>query len=892
MFKFIRDMKIRIKLFGMFLVSLSGFIALFLLGYRTLDFVKVNGPIYKNIRAGKDIIADVLPPPKYIIESYLICNHVFFEKYPEDIPEMKKLFRKLQHLKEEYYERQEVWLKELTPGELKTELVELSHNPVEKFFQLVDEEFIPLVLAGELDQARKVLDDKLEPLYEEHRKHIDQVVRLASAANEHYEEDSRRLVSDRIGWMIILEILLICIDIILITRFVRMTTFPLMKLAETAKKISEGDLSGGGIVSDANDETGMLARAIEEMRIALRSTLSGLKDEIDRRKKTEDDLRDARDNLEDKVQERTAELEEANEALHKEIEEHKKLQKRLDTQYRVARFLAEAKAFSDISFSILESAGQNLNWVFGEIWLVDQEAGLLRCFATWYDPVNGLAEFDADSRQRTFSVGEGLPGRAWANKEPVWVTDLSLDSNFLRGKIASLKGLRSGFAFPIRIGDEILGVFSFFSLEIRLPDYEVILMFTALGSQIGQFIERKRAEEDLVKLNQSLESRIVTRTKELEFANKGLVEANFMATTLLEAIPFVMDIVDEQGTVLRVSPKLEAITGKGVLGGKCWEFYRDNKRQCLDCPLRKEIRIGQTAFIETSGVFGGRIFSISHTGMIYQGKKAVLEIFQDITERKQSEEELIKAHEELKSTQAQLVQSAKMASVGQLAGGVAHEINNPLTGVLNNVQLIKMELADKVDFKIDDFKELLDIIEESAQRCAKITRSLLEFSRSPKETLAPVSLNEAVEKVAALISHELKLQNIIIEKQLEPDLPPASGNFQLLQQCIFDIITNARWAIRKKSENAGGVITIKTHYDDHLGKTVNISISDTGVGIARENLGKIFEPFFTTKPVGEGTGLGLSIVYNIIKEHNGIVTVESEPGQGAVFKISLPAIII
>ena len=103
MFRFIRDMKIRIKLFGMFLVSLSGFIVLFLLGYRTLDYVKVNGPIYKNIRAGKDIIADVLPPPKYIIESYLICNHVFFERYPEDIPEMKKLFRKLQRLKEEYY---------------------------------------------------------------------------------------------------------------------------------------------------------------------------------------------------------------------------------------------------------------------------------------------------------------------------------------------------------------------------------------------------------------------------------------------------------------------------------------------------------------------------------------------------------------------------------------------------------------------------------------------------------------------------------------------------------------------------------------------------------------------------------------------------------------------
>ena len=342
---------------------------------------------------------------------------------------------------------------------------------------------------------------------------------------------------------------------------------------------------------------------------------------------------------------------------------------------------------------------------------------------------------------------------------------------------------------------------------------------------------------------------------------------------------------------MRVSPKLEAITGKEVLGGKCWEFYRDDKRQCVDCPLSKEIRVGQTAFIETSGVFGGRIFSISHTGMIYQGKKAILEIFQDITARKQSEEELIKAHEELKSAQAQLVQSAKMASVGQLAGGVAHEINNPLTGVLNNVQLIKIELADKIDFKIEDFRQLLDIIEESAQRCAKITRSLLEFSRSAKDTLAPVSLNEAVEKVVVLIGHEMKLQNISIEKQFEPNLPLVSGNFQLLQQCIFDIITNARWAIRKKSESASGVITIKTDYDERLGKTVNISISDTGIGIAQENLGKIFEPFFTTKPVGEGTGLGLSIVYNIIKEHNGIVTVKSEPGQGAVFKISLPAMI-
>ncbi|MBU2257967.1 MAG: hypothetical protein KJ926_02460, partial [Candidatus Omnitrophica bacterium] len=252
-------------------------------------------------------------------------------------------------------------------------------------------------------------------------------------------------------------------------------------------------------------------------------------------------------------------------------------------------------------------------------------------------------------------------------------------------------------------------------------------------------------------------------------------------------------------------------------------------------------------------------------------------------------EDLERSLNELKEVQAQLIQSSKMATVGMLAGGVAHEINNPLTGVLNNVQLIKMIATDKKDFSFEEFKQLLDVIEESALRCTKITRSLLDFSHASKKESLLLSLNEIVEKVSILVTHELKLQNILIQQDFQPGLPAILGDPQLLQQVVFDLIFNAKWAIEKKSEKTGGAITIKTQYE--TGKNeVCLSISDSGIGISKENLDNIFQPFFSTKEVGQSTGLGLSIVYRIVSVHKGKITVESEVGVGTTFKISFPVI--
>ncbi len=354
--------------------------------------------------------------------------------------------------------------------------------------------------------------------------------------------------------------------------------------------------------------------------------------------------------------------------------------------------------------------------------------------------------------------------------------------------------------------------------------------------------------------------------------------------------------INSDGSYTYSSPGVEKVLGykpQDVLGKYFYDFFipaerdqlkktafevfsqKSNFQNFVSQNIHKD---GHTIILETSGVP-----TVDAKGKLtgYRG------VDRDITERKKAEEQLQQAYEQLKTTQFQLVQSAKMASVGQLAGGVAHEINNPLTGVLNNVQLIKMEAELKKDFSIEDFKGLLNVIEESALRCKKITESLLSFSRAATGKFVLLSLNELTEKVVTLINYEMKLQNIAILTELQANLPQVLGDPQLLQQIIFDLIGNAKWAIEKKMPKTSRVITVKTSYYPES-RHVLISVSDTGIGIPPENLGKIFEPFFTTKPVGEGTGLGLSIVYGIVKQHSGDIKAESQFGQGAIFKISLP----
>jgi len=234
--------------------------------------------------------------------------------------------------------------------------------------------------------------------------------------------------------------------------------------------------------------------------------------------------------------------------------------------------------------------------------------------------------------------------------------------------------------------------------------------------------------------------------------------------------------------------------------------------------------------------------------------------------------------------QARLLHQDKMISLGTLAASVVHEINNPLTGVLNYIRLmIKITGRDSLSSEqLQKFQKYLDLMESEVGRCSSIVSNLLAFSRKSQLEFSDVDTNDLIEKCILLSDHKLTLQNIQIKTDLYPEIPKVLGDFNQLQQCILNLIFNAADAMPD-----GGTLTVKTSF--HTEKQwVEITVADTGCGIAKENLSKIFDPFFSTKKEGEGLGLGLSVVLGIIDRHKGTIEMESELDKGAVFTIKLP----
>jgi two-component system NtrC family sensor kinase len=234
--------------------------------------------------------------------------------------------------------------------------------------------------------------------------------------------------------------------------------------------------------------------------------------------------------------------------------------------------------------------------------------------------------------------------------------------------------------------------------------------------------------------------------------------------------------------------------------------------------------------------------------------------------------------------QAKFLHQDKMVSLGKLAASVVHEINNPLTGVLNYIHLMSKILSRDAlsTAQIQKFQKYLDLMGSEVKRSSEIVSNLLAFSRKSKLEFGDVDINSLLERSILLSHHKLALQNIQIKTNLSPDVPKVLGDFNQLQQCVLNLIFNAADAMPD-----GGDLTIDSAYTPDTG-SIEIRVADTGRGIARENLSKSFDPFFSTKQEGKGLGLGLSVVYGIIDRHKGAISAESEPGKGTVFSIQLP----
>ncbi len=254
----------------------------------------------------------------------------------------------------------------------------------------------------------------------------------------------------------------------------------------------------------------------------------------------------------------------------------------------------------------------------------------------------------------------------------------------------------------------------------------------------------------------------------------------------------------------------------------------------------------------------------------------IVGFFRDLREIRRLEQQF--------ADQTRLLQQDKMIALGKLAASVVHEINNPLSGILNYIRLM-LKIMGRGPLTADHqqkFRDYLTLMESETSRCSQIVTNLLAFARQSRLDFSEISIDDLLNKCLMLSAHKLALQNIAVKTLLDEKIPPVMGDYNQIQQCVINLIFNAIDAMP-----GGGTLTLQSTFNASS-KLVEIRVQDNGCGINKEDLPYIFDPFFTTKKEGKGIGLGLSTVYGIMERHKGSVDVQSEPGKGSVFVLKLP----
>lgn len=375
-------------------------------------------------------------------------------------------------------------------------------------------------------------------------------------------------------------------------------------------------------------------------------------------------------------------------------------------------------------------------------------------------------------------------------------------------------------------------------------------------------IELQTTRDELLYLNQNLEKMVDERTAEL-----ALSEEKFRS--IFEVSKDMIVVLDGDGKILDINPhglKLLSSDGEQMNGRSIQSFIHGG----TDWDMIKK-SIYAEGFISNAEITlkrtdGATVRTLA-SGSLDQGPSNTDYVFhlliRDIEQRRLMEE--------------QIAQADKLASIGQLSAGVAHEINNPLGIILGYTQLLLRQEKDGSD-RFEDLK----IIEKHSKNCRSIVSDLLDFSRSSKPSPEMTDLHKVIDEVLAFIEQHSGFGGIKIDRHFDKQLPDILLDEKRIKQVFINLILNAKHAV-----GAAGSISVRTDLDN-ANNHVRIQVGDSGHGISQDNLARIFEPFFTTKPTGEGTGLGLSVSYGIIKNHGGDILVESTPGQGSTFTVLLP----
>ncbi|MFQ5669689.1 MAG: ATP-binding protein [Acidobacteriota bacterium] len=392
------------------------------------------------------------------------------------------------------------------------------------------------------------------------------------------------------------------------------------------------------------------------------------------------------------------------------------------------------------------------------------------------------------------------------------------------------------------------------------------------ANQVAHAIEQKKLDLEVKKSTRKYKTLVETM-------NDGLV---------------VMDLAERITLVNPAMCKLVGYRMEEMIGSSFYTFLSETSRK-LVVSKEDERKLGIKSRYEVSlgSKEGAEIPVLMSGAPLYDSSRLVgsFAVVSDLREQKQAESEFRTMHREiveankklqesmarLETTQEQLVQAEKLSAIGELVAGVAHELNNPLTGVLGYAQLLVAKSPPEPQ------KKQLQTIYSEALRCQKIVQNLLTFARKHKPEKRHVDINEIITATLELRAYQLRVDNITVKLDLDPGLPGTMADYHQLQQVFINLVNNAHHAM----VDHGGKGELRITSRAEAGR-IHVTCQDTGPGIPETCLGRIFDPFFTTKEVGKGTGLGLSLSYGIIKEHGGTIQASNAPGGGAIFCLELP----
>jgi two-component system, NtrC family, sensor kinase len=444
-----------------------------------------------------------------------------------------------------------------------------------------------------------------------------------------------------------------------------------------------------------------------------------------------------------------------------------------------------------------------------------------------------------------FSKKHSLYWKVVESLEKIFYQVDSNQAGYMENKIYESLGIRSVLFVPLIHKGKVIGVLCIGSKEIIEYDEDDLTFFQQFCDQLAVCIENAR-----------LYNEVLTSKKEWEETFRSVSE--------------MILIVDLEGNILKYNDAAEDFFQLYLYKSEKRNFHQLLSIDVHNSPVLEIVQTKKPVYQEIhfqKRICELRAYPVSNESQhIY----AIIIYINDITEKRRIE--------------AQLVQSGKLAAIGEMAAGIAHELNNPLTAILGNAQLLLRAAS-----KDDSSYKLLSGIYSCGKRCKTIIQNLLTFSRQDEYMFEDCSVNEAVEQVLGLIGDQIKKQNIIIQKKLDRSLELVEGNIQQIGQIVLNLLINAKDAL-EEIDIPKKVISIETRsMTEDEKKWVLLSVQDNGKGIEEQYLQEIFNPFFTTKRPGKGTGLGLSVSLGIAQAHGGTIEVVSDLGKGSTFTLKLPA---